>query len=121
MYTAARLLEILSLAGNSLDDVLDQQKNLYSSPEILLAVADENKFSIVETFKEHQNFSDATLSNIDGLRVNFPDGWGLIRASNTGPAITLRFEADTQEALQRIKNDFLQLLTRIDPRLVVSL
>jgi phosphomannomutase/phosphoglucomutase len=121
MYTAARLLEILSLAGNSLDDLLDQQKNLYSSPEILLAVADENKFSIVETFKEHQNFSDATLSNIDGLRVDFSDGWGLIRASNTGPAITLRFEADTQEALQRIKNDFLQLLTKIDPRLVVSL
>lgn len=121
MYTAARLLEILTLSGRTMDEALDSQRNLISSPEILIPVADERKFALVETFAENQNFSDATLINIDGLRVEFRQGWGLIRASNTGPAITMRFEAESEASLARIQNDFKDLLLRIDPTLADSL
>ena len=121
MYTAARLLEILTLSGLTMDDALDSQASLVSSPEILIPVADERKFAIIETFTENQKFSDAGLINIDGLRVEFRHGWGLIRASNTGPAITMRFEADSESSMKRIQNDFKELLLRIDPTLVDSL
>ncbi|MDH3644158.1 MAG: phosphomannomutase/phosphoglucomutase, partial [Gammaproteobacteria bacterium] len=58
-----------------------------------------------------------TITNIDGLRVDYPDGWGLIRASNTSPVLTLRFEADMQSALDRIQDLFQERLTAIDPAL----
>jgi phosphomannomutase/phosphoglucomutase len=121
MYTAARLLEILTLSGTTMDDALDSQCKLVSSPEILIPVADERKFALVETFAENQKFTDAALINIDGLRIEFRQGWGLIRASNTGPAISMRFEADSEASLTRIQNDFKDLLLRIDPTLVDSL
>ena len=121
MYTAARLLEILTLSGRTMDEALDSQRTLISSPEILIPVADERKFALVETFAENQNFADAALINIDGLRVEFRQGWGLIRASNTGPAITMRFEAESEASLARIQNDFKDLLLRIDPTLADSL
>ncbi len=121
MYTAARLLEILTLAGRSMDDALSTQRTMLSSPEIIIPVDEERKFAIVETFAENQNFAEVTLTEIDGLRADFRHGWGLIRASNTGPAITLRFEADSEAALSRIQNDFKDLLARIDPKLADSL
>ncbi|MBB5186669.1 phosphomannomutase/phosphoglucomutase [Zhongshania antarctica] len=121
MYTAARLLEILTLSGRTMDDALSNQGALLSSPEIIIPVDEDRKFAIVETFAENQDFAEATLSEIDGLRVDFRHGWGLIRASNTGPAITLRFEADSEAALSRIQNDFKDLLARIDPKLADSL
>jgi phosphomannomutase/phosphoglucomutase len=121
MYTAARLLEILTLSGRSMDDALSNHRALLSSPEIIIPVDEDRKFAIVETFAENQDFAEATLSEIDGLRVDFRHGWGLIRASNTGPAITLRFEADSEAALGRIQNDFKDLLARIDPKLADSL
>jgi len=121
MYTAARLLEVLTLSGRTMDDALASQPSLLSSPEIIIPVAEDRKFAIIETFAENQAFTEVTLTEIDGLRVDFRHGWGLIRASNTGPAITLRFEADSEAALSRIKNDFKDLLARIDPKLADSL
>jgi len=121
MYTAARLLEVLTLSGRTMDEALGSQTSLLSSPEIIIPVAEDRKFAIVETFAENQAFTEVTLTEIDGLRVDFRHGWGLIRASNTGPAITLRFEADSEAALSRIKNDFKDLLARIDPELADSL
>ncbi|CAA0102626.1 Phosphomannomutase/phosphoglucomutase [Zhongshania aliphaticivorans] len=121
MYTAARLLEILTLSGTTMDDALNSLQTLISSPEIVIPVADDRKFALIETFIEHQNFSDAALIDIDGLRAEFRHGWGLIRASNTGPAITLRFEADSEASMARIQNEFKDLLLRIDPTLADSL
>jgi phosphomannomutase/phosphoglucomutase len=121
MYTAARLLEILTLAGRSMDDALNSLRSMLSSPEIVIPVDEDRKFAIVETFAENLDFSEVTLTEIDGLRADFRHGWGLIRASNTGPAITLRFEADSEAALSRIQNDFKDLLARIDPKLADSL
>ena len=65
-------------------------------------------------------FGDGTVTNIDGIRVDFVDGWGLIRASNTSPVLSLRFEADTEEALARIKGVFAEQLANIDPSLSLS-
>ena len=59
------------------------------------------------------DFKDATLTTIDGLRVDFADGWGLVRASNTEPALTLRFEADSDESLENIKSAFRELLQKV--------
>ena len=61
------------------------------------------------------NFTDGKINKIDGMRVEFADGWGLVRASNTMPILTLRFEADNAEALKRIQSQFKQLLTQVKP------
>lgn len=121
MYAAARLLEALTLAGTTLDDELAGYPSLHSSPEILIAVDDERKFSLVQSFANHAQFDDAQLIDIDGLRYEFRNGWGLLRASNTGPAISLRFEADSQAALDGIRESFAQTLAKIDPTLADGL
>ncbi|WP_288362959.1 phosphomannomutase/phosphoglucomutase [uncultured Spongiibacter sp.] len=121
MYAAARLLEALTLAGTTLDDELAGYPSLHSSPEILIAVDDERKFSLVQSFANHAKFDDAQLIDIDGLRYEFRNGWGLLRASNTGPAISLRFEADSPAALDGIRESFAQTLAKIDPTLADGL
>ncbi|WP_306306088.1 hypothetical protein [Methylomonas koyamae] len=62
-------------------------------------------------------FKDGKINNIDGMRVEFADGWGLVRASNTTPVLTVRFEADSQDAMQRIQARFRQLLLQVNPEL----
>lgn len=121
MYTAARLLEALSLGGTTLDAALENLGSLFATGEILLPVADEKKFELIEAFKARQDFSDASITDIDGVRADFRSGWGLIRASNTGPAISLRFEADSETALQGIRNRFRGVLAEIDPTLADGL
>ena len=121
MYAAARLLEALTLSGTTLDDELASYPSLHSSPEILIAVDDERKFSLVQSFAHHAHFGDAQLIELDGLRYEFRNGWGLLRASNTGPAISLRFEADSEAALAGIRESFAQTLAKIDPALADSL
>ena len=121
LYAAARLLEALTLAGTTLDEELASYPKLFSSPEILLAVDDERKFDVVKAFAQLNDFRDAKLIDIDGLRYEFRNGWGLLRASNTGPAITLRFEAESEAALDGIRESFAQTLAKIDPNLADSL
>lgn len=121
LYTAARLLECLSLKGLSLDDALAQQPQLAHTPELVLAVDDERKFQLVDDFRKRHHFQDAKIDTTDGVRVEFRRGWGLIRASNTGPAITLRFEAESDAALESIRQQFRDVLADIDPDLANSL
>ncbi|WP_022959067.1 phosphomannomutase/phosphoglucomutase [Spongiibacter tropicus] len=121
LYAAARLLEALTLAGTTLDEELVSYPKLFSSPEILLPVDDERKFDVVNAFAQQNDFRDAKLIDIDGLRYEFRNGWGLLRASNTGPAITLRFEAESEAALDGIRESFAQTLAKIDPNLADSL
>ena len=64
-------------------------------------------------------FLDAQVERLDGLRVNYPDGWGLVRASNTTPSLVLRFEGDTKDALERIQGTFKELLLKIEPNLAI--
>ena len=70
-----------------------------------------------EEFRQKASFGDATLTTIDGVRADWPDGWGLVRPSNTTPVLVLRFDADNEAALTRIKNLFRQQMLAVDPSL----
>ena len=77
-----------------------------STSEIFLPVEDSEKFQLMDQLHEVLQFDDAKIISVDGLRVEYGDGWGLLRPSNTVAALTLRFEADSEEALERIKTVF---------------
>lgn len=121
LYSAARLLEILGVEDKTSDEVFSEFPEDISTPEINVAVSDENKFSIVEQLCDRkEQFSGGNVSTIDGLRVDYPNGWGLCRASNTVPALVLRFEADDDAALAEIKAKFVMHLKEIEPNLDLS-
>ena len=113
LYSAARLLEIVGSQENGLSDLLQEFPVSVTTPEIHIGIDDSAKFELVDTLTAAADFEDATLTTIDGLRVDFSDGWGLVRASNTEPAITLRFEADNEEALEDIKGAVRELLQEV--------
>ncbi len=101
IYAGLRLLEIISEDGK-LSALANKVPKYYSTPEIRIETADEKKFEIVESLKVFFKKS-YTVIDIDGIRVDFPDGWGLVRPSNTQPALVLRFEAKTEARLEEIK------------------
>ncbi|MCV6613433.1 MAG: phosphomannomutase/phosphoglucomutase [Cellvibrionaceae bacterium] len=115
MYSAARLLEIMSLRDQDLDTIFSSFPELPSTPEIKIEVGEEEKFRIVNDLISHGHFEDGRLTTIDGLRVDFAHSWGLVRASNTSPALTLRFEANTEAQLAQIQELFRSELARIAP------
>jgi phosphomannomutase/phosphoglucomutase len=88
---------------------------LVSTPEINIKSTDDRKFQIVDQFIKHSNFENANMIDIDGIRVEFNKGWGLLRASNTSPFLVLRFEAETEEELAKIKEIFYLNLKEIEP------
>ncbi|MFT6122033.1 MAG: phosphomannomutase/phosphoglucomutase [Oleiphilaceae bacterium] len=121
LYSAARLLEILGVEDQSTDAVFASFPEDFSTPEINIPVTDETKFIIVEKLCLLKGmFSGGNVTTIDGLRVDFPNGWGLCRASNTMPVLVLRFEADDESALQEIKAKFIAQLKSIDPELALN-
>ncbi len=120
MYAAARLIEILSLQGQTLDEMLDEFPSSPCTPEIRVPILEEKKFEVVEKFIQQGDFGDGRITAIDGVRVDYTDGWGLVRASNTSANLTLRFEADNEEALARIKNSVALALSKIDKNLDLS-
>ncbi len=117
LYSAARLLEILALRAESPSEVLSALPDGISTPEIKVPVEAETPHAVVERFVETARFEGARISTIDGLRADWEDGWGLLRASNTTPILVLRFEADDDAALARIKNAFRSHLALIAPDL----
>ncbi|SHF28626.1 phosphomannomutase / phosphoglucomutase [Microbulbifer donghaiensis] len=119
IYAAARVLEIMALREQSLDELLDSLPQLSSTPEILLPVAEEEKFALVKKLQAQGEFGAADINTIDGMRIEYADGWGLVRASNTGAALTLRFEADSDEALERIRAQIMSQLEKVAPNLAV--
>ncbi|PPC77467.1 phosphomannomutase/phosphoglucomutase [Pokkaliibacter plantistimulans] len=118
LYSACRLLEILSNADCDADTLFKRFPEDVSTPEINIEVTDTGKFTIVEALQK-LDFPGGDKSTIDGVRVDFPDGWGLIRASNTTPVLVLRFEAETTEALERIRSLFQARLNEVDGSLVI--
>jgi len=106
IYAAARLLEVLASRPQSPSEVLNALPDGVSTPEIKVDAPDGNPHGIVERFRAGAKFEGARLSTIDGLRADWPDGWGLVRASNTTPVLVLRFDADNREALSRIQEAF---------------
>ena len=118
LYSAARLLEILGVEDKSSDEVFAGFPEDVSTPEINIAVTDDSKFDIVEKLcARREQFVGGNVSTIDGIRVDYPNGWGLCRASNTTPMLVLRFEADDQTALDEIKQKFVAQLQQIEPDL----
>ncbi len=115
VYAGARMLEIL--AESEGEDIFNALPKLISTPEINLKTTDEEKFIIIDEFKKISNFEDCKIIDIDGIRVEFDNGWGLLRASNTSPVLVLRFEADSLNTLNYIKDRFKETLSKIDPSL----
>ena len=115
-YTAARMLEILSRSADP-SAVLDALPTSHSTPELNVAVPAGNQHQIVEQLIAQADFPGATIGTIDGLRGDYPDGFGLIRASNTTPALLLRFEASNSKSLQHIQAMFQGLLSQVDDML----
>ena len=122
MYAAARLLELLCQdpLTRTPTEIFAAMPQKYTTPEMLLAMdAEESRRFIVEIQKDG-DFSGAQLTTIDGLRADYPYGWGLVRASNTMPGLTLRFEGDTEQDLYQIQQIFKQQILQIKPTLTVS-
>ena len=115
IYAGARMLEII--ANSEQNDPFATVPDMLSTPEINIPAADEEKFQIVKTFIENSNFSDANIVSIDGIRVEFEKGWGLLRPSNTSPCLVLRFEAETNDDLDKIKEIFYLGLKSIKPNI----
>ncbi|WP_303291689.1 phosphomannomutase/phosphoglucomutase [Marinobacter sp. SS5-14b] len=120
LYSAARLLEILGIEDRHSDDVFEDFPEDISTPELNVEVTESDKFAIIERLGQQGEFGDGNISNIDGIRVDYSDGWGLCRASNTTPMLVLRFEAETEDALERIKSVFREQLQKAAPDLVAD-
>ena len=119
IYAAARLLEILDATEHGADAVFDALPDGVSTPEIKVAAPDDDPHAFVERFRAGAVFEGARLSTIDGLRVDWPDGWGLVRASNTTPVLVMRFDADSNAAMVRIQQAFRAQLLAAQPDLVL--
>ena len=113
IYAGARMLEII--ASEDTKDIFSELPNMVSTPEINVPASDEGKFFLVEEFIKKTDFSNAKIIDIDGIRVEYEKGWGLLRASNTSPVLVLRFEAETEDDLNDIKTIFYENLKRIEP------
>jgi phosphomannomutase len=119
-YAGARLLEILS-RGRDPSAVLDALPTSFSTPELNVRCEEGEPHALVEQLVASARFdAPAEVSTIDGVRVDWPDGFGLIRASNTTPVLVLRFEGHTAQALERIERDMLALLRRVKPDAAVD-
>jgi phosphomannomutase/phosphoglucomutase len=117
IYAAARLLEILAARPQTPTETLTALPDGVSTPELKVAAPDGDPHAFVERFRTAARFEGARLSTIDGLRVDWPDGWGLVRASNTTPVLVLRFDGDNREALVRIQDAFRAQLLAVKPDL----
>ena len=120
IYAMARLLEIITLRDQNIDDIFSAFPQLIITPEIKVAVPDSIKFDLMKKLTESGDFQNGNVTSIDGVRVDYSKGWGLVRASNTSPALTLRFEAESQEALVSIQQIFKRELLKVDPGLALK-
>jgi phosphomannomutase / phosphoglucomutase len=117
LYTAARLLEVLSADTRKSAEIFKAFPNSEVTPEINVQVSDERKFELVKRLAQQGAFGEGKMIDIDGVRVEYGDGWGLVRASNTTPNLVIRFEGDSREVIERIKKTFKQQLLMIDSSL----
>ncbi len=121
LYAGARLLEIIASekSKRTVSEIFSTLPDSVNTPELILSATETSKFEQVQKMIENARFKDAKISTIDGLRVDFEDGFGLVRPSNTGPNLILRFEGDTPSALQRIQAEFRSLMLAVEPTWVL--
>ncbi len=113
-YAAARMVEILMAIGRPPAQVFDKLPTGIATPELRIDLDEGEPARFMNELLQGDRFPGAEVNTIDGLRADYPDGWGLVRASNTTPSLVLRFEADNKEALERIENEFRQALLEVD-------
>ena len=120
IYCGARMIEIVSNQSIESSEIFADLPNSFSTPEINIPVdKDGIQHDFMEKFKSSAIFENAEISTIDGLRVDYDDGWGLLRASNTTSCLVMRFEAESKERLLEIKNSFISQIRKIDSRLEI--
>ncbi len=112
IYAGLRLMEIVSKTDRRLSEMLADISKYYSTPEIKIATTNDKKFEIVKEVLNYVKEKNYQYNAIDGVRVTFPNGWALIRASNTGPNLTIRFEAKTEEYLNTLKKEFMDVVNQ---------
>jgi len=117
LYSAARLLEVLGKDDRPASRIFDSLPNSVNTPEINIGMQEGEPPQFIERLLASAHFEDARVSTIDGLRADFDDGWGLVRASNTTPVLVLRFEADNDAALVRIMAEFRRVMLQVEPAL----
>jgi phosphomannomutase/phosphoglucomutase len=119
IYAAARLLDILGSdpEGRDPQQIFDTLPKGVSTPELKIPMREGEHYRFIENFRQRAEFTGARITTIDGVRADWPDGWGLVRASNTTPVLVLRFDADTAEALKRVQDVFRAQLLKLDSSL----
>jgi len=117
IYAAARLLEVLAADERNAIEVLDSLPNSVSTPELKVQMEEGENHAFILKLQEKAQFVDAKINTIDGVRADYTDGWGLVRASNTTPILVVRFDAESEEALERIKEVFKQQMLAINDQL----
>lgn len=117
IYSAARLLEIIASDGRDAHEIFAEIPKGVSTPELKVPMIEGEHYVFIEKFRQQARFEGAKIATIDGVRADWPDGWGLVRCSNTTPSLVLRFDADNAEALVRIQDLFRSQLLALDPSL----
>lgn len=117
LYAAARLLEILSVDVRSPTEVFAELPQSVMTPELKVTMEEGRPHEIMRQLMSHANLPGAKVTTLDGLRAEFEVGWGLVRASNTGPALVFRFEAESEAGLVQIQKVFRGLIARVAPDL----
>ena len=114
LYAGLRMLEILSNTDRNVEELLSGINEYYSTEELKFKSSDDKKFSIVEKVGEYATEKKYDILTTDGIKVLFDDSWALVRASNTGPNLTARFEANTKERLEILQNEFVSLIEKLN-------
>ncbi len=115
LYSAARMLEILAADSRPVSEIFNDLPNDISTPEITVTLENDGaQHEFIKKFINQSNFTDAKLSTVDGVRADFDYGWGLVRASNTTPSLVIRFEAESEEKLEQLKDNFRSQIHSVD-------
>ncbi len=110
IYCSLRLIQILENSGSTISKLLSEFPTTFSTPELRIEVGEKKKYELVKKYKNQIKNKCVSLNEIDGVRANFENGWALVRVSNTQPAITLRFESQSKQNLEEIKNQAFYIL-----------
>ncbi len=116
IYAGLRLMEILSNSNKPLSKLYDHLNKYYSTREEYIPIEESKKFKIVDDVRKYTEDNNIKAITIDGVRATYDDAWALVRASNTGPNLTVRFEANSLERLQEIKDEYMNLIENLKNR-----
>ena len=114
VYAGARLIELLAKQDRTPQAIFDDLPDSINTPELRMEFAEGEHYAFMEKLKKVAEFPDANMQTIDGIRVDFSDGFGLVRPSNTTPILVLRFEADSEDAIERIQAAFATEIRKVD-------